>query len=256
MNRAALARSHLSLRVIPPRAGCDYFSTPQNYDALLCDIQRLRGNRYVADGAIPAAALDAQGRHVTAEDEHSYHLAVWNGVVQGCLRIQLHPQAERHFTEFRVYDLIRRMPPEMAQKYHAGLEEFMCYGESRNYQITETGGWAVAEKFQFNAASLALPLARWSFSRILPRQISIAAATERNGSAEMLKRIGGWRLKLNGEELPPFYDPGYKCQMELLCFDSDILNPKFEPAVRDLQTLLEEQCVSLPGKPCHETICG
>jgi hypothetical protein len=256
MNRAALARSHLSLRVIPPRAGCDYFSSPQNYDALLSDIQRLRGNRYVADGAIPAAALDAHGRHVTAEDEHSYHLAVWNGVVQGCLRIQLHPQAERHFTEFRMYDLIRRMPVEQAKKYHAGMEEFIrCYRNS-GYGAGETGGWAISEKYQGNAAMLTLPLAGWSFSRIYSRQIWIAAATERNGSAEMLKRIGGWRLKLNGEELPPFYDSAYRCQMELLCFDSDILNPKFEPAVRDLQTLLEEQCVSLPGKPCHETICG
>jgi hypothetical protein len=57
----------------------------------------------------------------------------------------------------------------------------------------------------------------------------------------MLKRFGGWRLKLKGEELPVFYDPGYKCNMEVLCFDSGFVTPKFEPAVQDLQSLLEEQ---------------
>lgn len=241
MNRAALARSQLTLRVIPPRAGCDYFSAPSNYDAVLSEIQRLRGGRYFADGAIPAAALDAQGRHVTEEDEESYHLALWNGGVQGCLRLRPHSNFGGQTTKYAVYDLIRRMPSELAKKYHAALEELIHTYRKAGIVVGESGGWAISQEFQGHVAMLALPLACWSFSRILSREVRIAAATERNGSAKMLKRIGGWRLKLKGEELPSFYDPGYKCQMELLCFDSDILNPKFEPAVRDLQSLLDEQ---------------
>jgi hypothetical protein len=241
MNRTALARSQLTLRVIPPRAGCDYFSTPPNYDAVLSEIQRLRGSRYFADGAISAAALDAHGRHVTAEDEKCYHLVLSNGRVQGCLRLRLHPKSDEQITKYAVYDLIRRMPGELAKKYHAGLEELIRTYCDVGMVVGESGGWAISQDFQGHVAMLAVPLAGWSFSRVLSRQVWIAAATERNGSAEMLKRMGGWRLKLKGEELPSFYDPGYKCQMELLCFDSDILNPKFEPAVRDLQALLEEQ---------------
>jgi hypothetical protein len=244
MNRTALARSQLTLRVIPPRAGCDYFSAPTNYDAVLSEIQRLRGSRYFADGAISAAALDVHGRHVTAEDEMCYHLVLSNGEVQGCLRLRLHPKSEGRITEYAVYDLIRRMPGELATKYHAGLEELIHTYSDAGFTLGESGGWAISHKYQGCSAMLAVPLAGWSFSRVHSRQIWIASATERNGSAEMLKRFGGWRLKLKGEELPSFYDPGYKCQMELLCFDSDILNPKFEPAVRDLQMLLEEQRIA------------
>jgi hypothetical protein len=215
---------------------------PPNYDAVLSAIQRLRGSRYFADGAIPAAALDAQGRHVTAEDEKCYHLVLWNGGIQGCLRLRLHSKSDGQITNYGVYDLIRRMPGELAAKYHAGLEELIhtCY--NAGFALGESGGWAISREFQGRVAMLALPLAAWSFARIHSREIRVAATTERNGSAEMLRRMGGWRLKLRGEELPPFYDPGYKCKMELVCFDSDILNPKFEPAVRDLQILLEEQC--------------
>jgi hypothetical protein len=214
---------------------------PPNYDAVLSEIQRLRGSRYFADGAISAAALDAHGRHVTAEDEKSYHLVLWNGGVQGCLRLRPHPIFGGQTTKYAVYDLIRRMPSELAVKYRAGLEELIHAYRRAGIVVGESGGWAISQEFQGHVATLALPLACWSFSRINYREVRIAAATERNGSAKMLKRIGGWKLKLKGEELPSFYDPGYKCQMELLCFDSDILNPKFEPAVRDLQILLEEQ---------------
>jgi hypothetical protein len=141
------------------------------------------------------------------------------------------------------------MPTYLGRKYHVAMENFIETGNVKNYQVCETGGWAASITYQANAATLTLPLGAWSFSRVLTNQIGIASATERNGSAEMLKRIGGWRLKLDGEELPPFYDPVYNCKMELLCFDSDTLNPKFEPAVRDLQALLEEQCVK--PRPIH-----
>jgi hypothetical protein len=246
MNRAALARSQLTLRVIPPRIGYGRFPIPANYDEALSGIQRLRGRRYFADGAIPPAALDAQGRHVTAEDEQSYHLALWNGEVQGCLRVRLYPRPSRPLTEFRVYDLIRRMPDELAKHYNAGMDEFINAYRARGFEPGESGGWAINPKYQNDPAMLALPLAGWSFSRIHSRLIWVAAAAERNGSTKILKRLCGWRLKLAGQELPPFYDAAYKCQMELLCFDSDIINPRFEPAVREFQMLLEEKCVGLP----------
>jgi len=45
MNPAELARNGLTLRIIPPRTGCDYFASAPNYDALLSAIQQLRGVR-------------------------------------------------------------------------------------------------------------------------------------------------------------------------------------------------------------------
>lgn len=191
--------------------------------------------------------MDAQGRHISAEDEKNYHLALWNGELQGCLRVQFGQQSARPFTEYRVYDLVRRMPADLAKMYHTAIETFVALYRNQGCETGETGGWAISKSFQRNPATLALPLAGWSFSRIFTRQIRIAAATERNGSSNMLKRMGGWPLKLKDQELPPFFDYGYQCQMELLCFDSDILNPRFESVVRESQMLLEDQCAVLPG---------
>lgn len=241
MNRAALERAELKLRVIPPRAGCKLFPLPPDYERVLSGVQRLRGSRYLADGAISAQALDDRGQHVTAEDEKSYHIVLCNGDVEGCLRVQLHPRPGLHVEEYRVYDLVRRMSGDLRGKYHAAMEEFIQTWRLNDYEVGECGGWAASNRYKANLATLALPLAGWSLSRILTRQIWIASATERNGSAEMLKRIGGWRLKLGGEELPHFYDAAYNCHMELLCFNSEILNPKFEQDVTDLQHLIEEQ---------------
>jgi hypothetical protein len=88
---------------------------------------------------------------------------------------------------------------------------------------------------------MVIPLAGWSLSRMKKRQLWIASATERNDSAEILRRLGGWRLTYNGAELPPFFDANYGCSMEFIVFNSDILSPKFEKSVTEIQKLLREQ---------------
>ncbi|HET9830830.1 MAG TPA: hypothetical protein VFP91_03955, partial [Vicinamibacterales bacterium] len=47
--------------------------SPQ-YESVLGDLQRLRGNVYVGDGAIKVEDLTADGRHDTPEDHKAWHL--------------------------------------------------------------------------------------------------------------------------------------------------------------------------------------
>jgi hypothetical protein len=45
-------------------------------------------------------------------------------------------------------------------------------------------------------------------------------ATVRHSSSTILRRLGGSLLEVGGAMVPPYYDPKYRCEMELLRFDS------------------------------------
>jgi hypothetical protein len=240
MNQAALTRAGLSLRIIPPRTGSEFFPVPPDYDDVIAAIQRLRGSVYVADGALPPSFIEPDGRHRSALDEISYHLTLWNGKVEGCLRCTLYP-SDYPVEKYKVFELIRRMPIEQAALYGHSLKKYLAEWECKGFKVGETGGLAINETFRMNAVSMAIPLAGWSLARIKKRQVWIASATERNRSAEILCRLGGWRLKHDGMELPAFFDAAYGCKMEFIGFDSDTLNPKFEEAAKEMENLMRAQ---------------
>ena len=42
----------------------------------------------------------------------------------------------------------------------------------------------------------------------------------RHCSASILRRLGGAPLRVGGTAIPSYYDPRYRCEMEILRFDS------------------------------------
>jgi hypothetical protein len=70
--------------------------------------------------------------------------------------------------------------------------------------------------------------------------MGVSTATERNGSASILKRLGGRSLEWSGNAIPPYYDPRYGCQMQMLRFDSRFPNPRYEEAVQDILRMLTD----------------
>src|SRR5689334_19000574 len=58
---------------IPSTFGTVYADTGRHRD-VLSQLQRLRGDIYLKEGAIPVADLDERGRHLAAPDETSWHL--------------------------------------------------------------------------------------------------------------------------------------------------------------------------------------
>lgn len=66
----------------------------------------------------------------------------------------------------------------------------------------------------------------------------VATATFRHGSAPILRRIGLRPLSADGVELPPYFDPRYGCQMQVLRFDSRFPNPKYREMVAEFRSSL------------------
>ena len=83
--------------------------------------------------------------------------------------------------------------------------------------------------------------------RILGGCVGVATATVRNSSSSILRRIGGGALEIGGEKLPAYYDPQYKCQMEIVRFTSSSPNPRYWRWIDQISaTLLNVPVLTLP----------
>jgi len=93
----------------------------------------------------------------------------------------------------------------------------------------------MAPEVRGTSAFLRSLLATYAWSRTIGGALGLCAATERNGSSSILRRIGGRSIQWNGAELPAYFDPRFNCQMHLLGFDSRYPNPKYENMIEDLR---------------------
>jgi hypothetical protein len=74
-------------------------------------------------------------------------------------------------------------------------------------------------------------------------------ATHRHGSASILRRIGGRPLEWDGQALPPYYDPQYKCEMEMIRFDSRIPSTKYKSSIDEIRSQIPGMQVIVSEKP-------
>ena len=95
-------------------------------------------------------------------------------------------------------------------------------------------------------------LATYSLGQLCGNALGVSTATARNGSAIILKRLGGRSVVVDDSELLPYYDPIYNCEMELLRFDSRKPNPRYEPWVSELRDYLTTTRV-ITAKSNHNT---
>jgi hypothetical protein len=85
----------------------------------------------------------------------------------------------------------------------------------------------------------------------------LSTATHRNGSAAILRRIGGRPLECDGTELPPYYDPHYKCEMEVLRFDSRLPSVKYSRVIDEMRMEIPHipvVCGSKPAEAWHSLV--
>jgi hypothetical protein len=122
----------------------------------------------------------------------------------------------------------------------SAVEKELATAGRMKFSYVEIGGWAMAPHVRGTGECLRSVLATYAWSRVIGGAMGISTATERNGSASILKRLGGRSLEWGGQAIPPYYDPRYGCQMQMLRFDSRSPNPRYEQAVQDiLGTLID-----------------
>jgi len=224
----------------------------RRYDELFAAMQRFRGSVYVEDGAIQQSDLTADGRHRVAIDDDSWHVLSVDsrGRVISCLRYLDETHAS-DFDDLWVKHAALSGCPKLGRRFRGAVEQRMCQARKMRVGFGEVGGWAVAEDHRWTLEPLRIILATYGLLELLGGCAGVATATFRHSSAMILRRIGLSAMGAGDQELPPYYDPQYRCQMEVLQFDSRHPNPKYLEWVNELGALLTAAPVI-----CRESFAG
>jgi len=221
----------------------------------LREMQKLRGSVYLHDGAVSREALTPEGLHETVEDEKSWHLLMVNGGhVTGCAWYLEHENTVP-VDHLRVRHCPLAKLTHWREKLWRAVESELAMARRNDLRYAEVGGWAVAEDSRCTSEGLVLALAGYSLGRIRGGCLGMTTATVRHCSSSILRRIGGASLEADGTALPSYYDPRYKCEMEILRFDSRKLSAKYAGLVEMLcHKLANIRVIARPSVPILDTV--
>ena len=219
---------------IPPSLHNVVFA-PSEHRHLLDQVQRLRGGIYLRDGALQRNQLTADGRHVTPEDDQSWHLLVTDafGAVNGCIWYREHKTPT--LQELRVRDCPLASSDRWRRIFRRAIDNEIAQARRESIRYAEVGGWAVECRARCLSAGLFLILGTYALSQQAGGALVIATATVRNSSAKILRRLGGADLQADGHVVPSYYDERYECMMELLRFDTRKPADKYAKIVEALK---------------------
>jgi hypothetical protein len=221
------------------------------YRQLVHDLQRMRGQAYLADGAITPDQLTDDGLHRTEEDERAWHILSVDAdeQVTGCAWYLEHPRSVT-VSQLRV----RRCPLARAVDWRprlwSAVNAELRYARTHGMNYVEVGGWAVSDVRRTSVEGLLLALAGYSLGRLRGGCLGMTTATVRHCSSTILRRIGGAALQAQGMDLPSYYDPRYRCEMEILRFDSRQPSDRYRDIVDRLcERLMGVEVVARVGRP-------
>jgi hypothetical protein len=205
------------------------------YHDLLGDVQRFRGQSYLADGALRPADLAPDGRHQQPIDPYSWHLVIRNEgrEVVSCARYYSLPNPSFETTLTSRSRLAKE--PEWESHVRSLVEHSIRQARDRGAQFAELGGWCVAESARKTSHALRSVLTMYALGEILGGTVGLSTATTRHSSSSILQRLGANKAGWQGITLPTYFEPLFDCDMELLQFDSAKPAPKYAAQVAAYQ---------------------
>jgi hypothetical protein len=225
---------------IPPGATFGrQHTSKQLYDHFLAAIQKLRGRIYLKDGAIQEPELDDEGRFSMPGDKRSWHLLLIDASqrVIGGARYLVHPNTVS-FDQLRVRHSGLAKDPAWGAKVRHAVEQQLALARAHNFSYVEIGGWVLSEDWRGTRAALETVVASYALAHLRGGCLGACTATARHGSSSILRRIGGASFRFEEEVLPPYEDPQYGCQMELLRFDYRTPSSRFAQLIGQLRSKL------------------
>ena len=184
------------------------------------------------EGAISASKLDSSGRHRMPGDEKSWHLLRLRkcGKITGCARILAHPR-NVGFPSLRIAASSVARCAVWKQHVAEAVESELRFARQNDFMTIEPGGWVVDEDLRGTCEAVSVAITTFAWAQILGDCIGFLTATVNHGSSKMLRRLGGQNLEAGGKTVPRYFDPAWGCNMELLRFDTNSLNPRYETAL-------------------------
>ncbi|MEY4530425.1 MAG: hypothetical protein RLZZ156_1146 [Deinococcota bacterium] len=216
----------------------------QAHETWRTKLQQLRGKVFLEDGAIKESHLDEQGRHISKLDINSWHFLVMSPEeqIRGVMRTQIWYYDDRlpELCELNLYGLLERMQDlELRQKFTTALNNTM-HQPNDNTCFMEVSALAVDAASQGFTIGSMLGISGYSIGNIVDAYVAFGAGTDRHHTARFYHKLGGisFRDSSNPEVvLPPFFDTGYNCQMDIMAFFKD----QPTPAIKEMITIVEEK---------------
>jgi hypothetical protein len=156
------------------------------------------------------------------------------GDVLGCARYLAHDNTVP-FTKLGVSKAALAQDEVWERKLRWAVEADLQLARKRSYAYVELGGWALHQELRGSAEALRIALGAYALARNLGGCIGVTTATTRHSSASILRRIGGQSLTSGGAELPSYHDPNYRCEMNVLRFESNRPNPRYEAWIEQIR---------------------
>jgi hypothetical protein len=246
----------------PPNASIpDFFRNVRrdvaSHTRLVRNMQKLRGQVYLEDGAICELDLSDDGLHQTPEDNRSWHLLMrgHGDDINACIWYM-------EYNTLPSFQQLRAQHCPLAQDYgwrdqiRRAVAAEVAQARMERVRYSEVGGWAVTEAARSTVEGIMMILGTFGLSRALGGALGLATATVRHSSASMLQRLGLTRLA----DVPSYFDPDYSCEMELLRYDTRRSSPKYHQAIEMLKTKLASVPVlmaeSLPSMASEAALAG
>jgi hypothetical protein len=219
-----------------------HFADTDTYERYLFGLQRLRARAYLRDGAIQSRQVTSDGRFPMEGDERSWHLVLVDEALQvvGCLRLLPHDPFRLSFGELKLRRSALAEDAMWGPRLRNAIKADFRLARECNFAYVELAAWAIEETYRHTKAAFESVLASYAWAQLVGGCVSACTATIRNGSASMLRRIGGTSLESNGQALPRYLDPHYGCLMEILRFDSRMVPPQYSGIVGSIRRQLEE----------------
>ncbi len=199
-----------------------------SHDLRLAEAQKLRGRIALHEGAVDPAQLLADGRHVQSADRNSWHLLTLDdqGHVAACMRYLPH-RRDAGFNDLAISRSTLARSKTWGYQLRKAVEADLRHARQRGCSYVELGGWVISEALRCTTEALRMIATAYAFAQLCGGALGITTASTRRCSSAILKRIGGEQLEAQGKELPSYYDTHYRCQMEVLRFDSSRPNPRY-----------------------------
>jgi hypothetical protein len=222
----------------------DVIGDREVYGRVLAQMQRFRGQVYVAEGNLEPSELTADGRHLQSADQESWHLLTLDeyGAVAACGRVLIHrPGAP--FSDLLVSHTALAHSDGWGYLLQQAVEEQAQFTRLQGMHFAEIGGWAVAKHLRCTTEAVRLVLAGFALGQSLGGVSGISTANTGHHSSSILRRIGGTPLSVGEIAFPSFYEPQYRAELEILCMDSFRLNRPYDRYVQDCLAEIETATV-------------
>jgi hypothetical protein len=194
---------------------------PGQHERLLGQMQALRGSVYLREGNVTPACLTNDGRHQTPEDDRSWHLLMTDahGHITSCVLYFEHDPTVT-LDDLRVRHCPLVYDASWQALLHAAVASEIRKARKAGLAYAEVGGLAIEPERRGSTDSLMLTLGTYALARLRGGALGITTANVAYSCSSILRRLGGAALEHDGVQIPPYFDPRYNTDIELLRFDS------------------------------------